>query len=64
MATEYGDPITPPSIYWTLQDELALNPGEWDDVENVRFYTEGEAEAVAQQRARDNLIRCRVVRHY
>lgn len=64
MATkEYGETITPPTIWWTVEDELTLSPGNWDEVEDVRFYTELEAVAYAQKRARDNFTHTRVVRN-
>lgn len=63
MAGEVVNTYSPPTVWFTIEDELALSPGQWSEVANVRFYAQAEAEAEAQKRARDNKIRVRVVQH-
>lgn len=61
--TEVGETITPPNVWWTVEDELTLTPGTWEEVANTRFYTEDDAIAFASKRARDNFTNVRIVKH-
>jgi hypothetical protein len=59
VVSSYG----PPNSWWTLEEELALDPGNWVEVSNQRFYSQADAEAYAMDRARDNFINVRVIHH-